>query len=79
MARSNYRLAAQVPFCSTVCHLVAACGGFGVIDALTVAALSDSRVVVRPLPQIPAIPLIAFHRRGEPLRNHAQDLLAALI
>ena len=74
----EYRLSCQVPFCSTVCHLVAACGGVGVIDRLTVDALTDPRLITRPLPQIPAIPLIGFHRRGEPLRARAQDLLSAL-
>lgn len=74
----EYRLACQVPFCSTVCHMVAACGGVGVVDQLTVSTLSDPRVVMRPLPQIPPIPLIAFHRRGEPLRGRAQELLARL-
>ena len=74
----DYRLACQVPFCSTVCHMVAACGGVGVIDQLTVDALTDPRLIARPLRQIPPIPLIAFHRRGEPLRVHAQDLLTAL-
>lgn len=74
----DYRLACQVPFCSTVCHMVAACGGVGVIDRLTVDALTDPRLIARPLPQIPPIPLIAFHRRDEPLRVHAQELLTAL-
>ena len=74
----DYRLACQVPFCSTVCHLVAACGGVGVIDALTVNTLTDRRLITRLLPQIPQIPLIAFHRRAEPLRMRAQELLTGL-
>ncbi len=74
----DYRLACQVPFCSTVCHMVAACGGVGVIDELTVRTLTDPRLITRPLAQIPPIPLIAFHRRGEPLRMRAMELLAAL-
>ncbi len=74
----DYRLACQVPFCSTVCHMVAACGGVGVIDRLTVDSLHNPGLVTRVLHQIPPIPLIVFHRRDEPLRMRAQELLTAL-
>jgi DNA-binding transcriptional LysR family regulator len=70
-------LAAEAPFCATVCQLVAACGGIGIIDAMTAGRL-DPRLVARPIVAAPAVPLVAFHRRDPPLRAAALALWEAL-
>lgn len=67
-----------VPFSSTVCDLVEACGGVGIIDDLTVSRLSSPHLVTRLLPEIPPIALMAFYRRNEPLRAAVHRLLDAL-
>jgi DNA-binding transcriptional LysR family regulator len=74
----RYKLACQVPYSSTVCHMVAACGGVGIIDAMTARSSLTNRLVVLPVPQLPPLSLHAFHRRDTPLRARAQDLLLAL-
>lgn len=74
----SYRLACQVPYSSTVCHMVAACGGVGIIDAMTAASPLTTALSVRPVPQVPPLALRAFHRRDIPLRARAQEVLLAL-
>jgi DNA-binding transcriptional LysR family regulator len=70
-------LSAEAPFCSTVCHLVAACGGIGIIDAMTARTLGPE-LVARPLAEDMTLPLVAFHRRDQPMRAAAMALLDAL-
>jgi len=74
----KYELSCEAPFCSTVCHLVEACGGVGVIDALTASRLSGRSLVWKPLRNVPTVPLIVFYRRKEPLRSAVLMLLQAL-
>lgn len=68
-----------VPFSSTVCDLVEACGGVGIIDELTVSRLVSPNLVTRSLMDIPPIALMAFYRRHEPLRAAVHDLLETLL
>ncbi|MFN7010195.1 MAG: LysR family transcriptional regulator [Allorhizobium sp.] len=74
----QYNLSCEAPFCSTVCHLVEACGGVGVIDALTAGRLNSPALVWKPLGNVPTVPLIVFHRRKEPLRSAVLSLLTLL-
>jgi len=74
----SYRLACQVPYSSTVCHMVAACGGVGIIDAMTADSPLTTSLAVRPLLHVPLLALRAFHRRDTPLRASAQKILMAL-
>lgn len=74
----KYNLSCEAPFCSTVCHLVEACGGVGVIDALTAGRLTSPALVWKPLGNVPTVPLIVFHRRKEPLRSAVLSLLTLL-
>ena len=74
----KYNLSCEAPFCSTVCHLVEACGGVGVIDALTAGRLNSPALVWKPLGNVPTVPLIVFHRRKEPLRSAVLSLLTLL-
>lgn len=74
----KYNLSCEAPFCSTVCHLVEACGGVGVIDALTASRLTSPALVWKPLGNVPTVPLIVFHRRKEPLRSAVLSLLTLL-
>lgn len=73
-----YRLACQVPYSSTVCHMITACGGIGIIDAMTAESLLTTGLVTRPIEHVPTLPLRAFYRRDTPLRARAQQLLRAL-
>jgi DNA-binding transcriptional LysR family regulator len=75
----SYDPSCIVPFSSTVCHLVEACGGVGIIDGLTVSRLLSPGLATCPLPDIPSIALMAFYRRNEPLRAAVHDLLEALM
>lgn len=70
-------LAAEVPFCATVCDLVAACGGIGIIDAMTADRLHPD-LVARPIAEGLTLPLVAFHRRDAPMRAAAIALLDTL-
>ncbi|MDN5786800.1 LysR family transcriptional regulator [Pseudorhodobacter sp.] len=73
-----YDPACIVPFTSTVCQMVEACGGVGIIDELTVKHLRQSSLVTIPVSDIPPIRIVVFHRR-EPLSAAVQDLLHCLI
>lgn len=72
-----YDPACVVPFTSTVCQMVEACGGVGIIDELTVRHLRQPDLVTIPMPDMPAIWVVVFHRR-EPLSAPVQDLLHCL-
>ncbi|AVW90723.1 LysR family transcriptional regulator [Celeribacter baekdonensis] len=74
----SYRPSCEVPFCSTVCEMVASCGGIGVIDRLTADRLTTPDLICRPVRHMPNVPLILFFRRGHPLRGAAQDLISVL-
>lgn len=73
-----YRLACQVPFCATVCHMVGACGGVGIIDELTAKSPLATALAVRPISALPALPLRLFHRLDRPLRARTHEFLLAL-
>lgn len=73
-----YDTSCEVPFCSTVCQLVEACGGVGVIDQLTADNIRSDSLAVRPVVHLPGVPLILFYRRGQTLRGAAQELIAQL-
>ncbi len=74
----RYDPACVVPFSSTVCTLVEACGGIGIIDALTVGRLTSRALVTARLVDAPEIGVALFHRR-EPLSAPVQDLLHHLL
>ncbi|MDD7973671.1 LysR family transcriptional regulator [Roseinatronobacter alkalisoli] len=74
----EHRLACQVPFSSTVCHMVSACGGIGIIDAITAQSAATDNLAVRPIQSLPPLPLCAFHRRDKPLTARTQEVLLAL-
>lgn len=74
----KYNLSCEAPFCSTVCHMVEACGGVGVIDALTASRLTSPVLIWKALDTVPTVPLIVFHRRKEPLRSAVLSLLTLL-
>ncbi|WP_295809778.1 LysR family transcriptional regulator [uncultured Nitratireductor sp.] len=67
-----------VPFCSTVCDLIDACGGVGIVDAFTIEDLPET-LTVRPVADVPAISLVLFYRRNEPIRADVQALLERLV
>ncbi len=71
-------LSCEVPHCSTVCRLVAACGGVGIIDAMTADALPSLGLVTRSIEDAPQMRVIAFHRRDVPLRAAIMDLVRHL-
>lgn len=73
-----YRPACQVPYSSTVCHMVAACGGVGIVDAMTANTPLTASLLVRPIQQAPALALRAFSRRETALRARAQEVLMVL-
>jgi DNA-binding transcriptional LysR family regulator len=73
----SYDPACAVPFCANVCSLVRACGGVGIVDAMTARDYTMHGLVWRPIADIPDVSIIAFHRRNEPLRAPVQDLLTA--
>lgn len=68
----------EVPFCSTVCPLVESCGGVGIVDAFTGARHQSAHLRTLAVTDMPPIALVAFHRRNEPMRAVAHDLLMAL-
>ncbi|GCA50167.1 LysR family transcriptional regulator (plasmid) [Sinorhizobium meliloti] len=68
----------MVPFCANVCSLVLACGGVGIVDAMTAHEYAIRGLVRCQIIGIPPISVIAFHRRGEPLRAPVQGFLSAL-
>ncbi len=74
----NYDPVCVVPFCGTVCSLVRACGGVGVVDAMTAQDYAMQGLVSLPIDDMPEVSIVAFHRRNEPLRASVQDFLTAL-
>ena len=74
-----FELACDVPFCSTVGPLVEACGGVGIVDEFTGALHRHAQLKMLEITDIAPIALVAFHRRNEPMRAVAHDLLTALI
>ena len=74
----SYDPACTVPFCANVCSMVRACGGIGIVDAMTARDYAMQGLVSRPIDDIPDVSIIAFHRRNEPLRAPVQDFLMAL-
>ena len=68
----------MVPFCANVCSMVRACGGVGIVDAMTARDYAMQGLVSREIVDIPPVSIIAFHRRNEPLRAPVQGFLAAL-
>lgn len=74
-----FELSCDVPFCSTVCPLVESCGGVGIVDEFTGARHKNAHLRTLVITDMPPIALVAFHRRNEPMRAVAHDLLAALV
>ncbi|MDP0927629.1 LysR family transcriptional regulator [Paracoccus onubensis] len=75
----SYDPACVVPFCANVCSMVRVCGGVGIVDAMTARDYVMRGLVSRPIPDLPDVSIIAFHRRHEPMRAPVQDLLSALL
>lgn len=75
----RYDPACVVPFCANVCSLVRICGGVGIVDAMTVRDYRMQDLISRPISDMPAVAIIAFYRRNEPMRARVQDLLAAFL
>jgi DNA-binding transcriptional LysR family regulator len=75
----HYNPACTVPFCANVCDMVRACGGVGIVDDITAREYVMRGLKARPITDIAAIDIIAFHRRNEPLRGPTQDFLTALL
>ncbi|MEY8839006.1 LysR family transcriptional regulator [Cribrihabitans sp. XS_ASV171] len=73
-----FDMVCEVPFCSTVCPLVEACGGVGIVDEFTGSREKNGTLRVIPINDIAPISLIAFHRRNDPLRTVAHELLTSL-
>lgn len=67
-----------VPFCANVCSMVRACGGIGIVDAMTARDYAMQGLTSRPVADIPHVSIIAFHRRNEPLRASVQHFLGVL-
>lgn len=74
----TYELACDVPFCSTVCPMVESCGGAGIVDEFTGARHKNAQLKILEITDMTPIALVAFHRRNEPMRAEAHDLLTAL-
>lgn len=74
----SYEPACVVPFCGTVCSMVRACGGVGIVDGMTAQDYAMQGLVSIPIDDMPDVSIIAFHRRNEPLRAPVQDFLTAL-
>lgn len=75
----RFELACDVPFCSTVCPLVEACGGVGIVDEFTAARNQNSALKIMEIKDLPPVALVAFHRRNEPIRALAHNLLTSLV
>ena len=75
----SYEPACAVPFCANVCSMVRACGGVGIVDAMTARDYGMRGLVSRPIRDMPEVSIIAFHRRNEPMRAPVQDLLTAFL
>lgn len=73
-----FERACEVPFCATVCQMVSACGGVGVIDGYTRDGLTDPALAVLDCPDLGDIAVVAFYCREVPLRAAAQDLWQVL-
>ncbi|MDX1785214.1 LysR family transcriptional regulator [Roseovarius sp. ZX-A-9] len=74
-----FELACDVPFCSTVCPLVESCGGVGIVDEFTGARHRNTNLKIIEITDLPPVALVAFHRRNEPMRAVAHDLLSSLV
>ncbi len=74
-----YDPACIVPFCANVCDMVRACGGVGIVDAMTASEYAMQGLVARRIVDMPAVAILAFHRRNEPLSAPVQDFLTHLI
>ena len=73
-----YQLACEAPFCASVCNLVEACGGIGIIDGFTAEGLQSPELRTHPISGMPKADLVVFHRRDEQLRAAVHDLLSVL-
>lgn len=73
-----YNPACMVPFCANVCDMVRACGGIGIVDAMTVRDHAMKELTAVRIEDMPEISIIAFHRRNEPMRAPVQDFLTTL-
>jgi hypothetical protein len=58
--------------------MVAACGGVGIVDAMTASTPLTASLLVRPIQQAPTLALRAFSRRETALRARAQEVLMVL-
>lgn len=74
-----FQLSCDVPFCTTVCTLVEACGGLGIIDEFTAGSNLSPRLRAIPVVDLAPISLVVFHRRDTPLRTAVRDLLNVLL
>ncbi|MFC3058686.1 LysR family transcriptional regulator [Paenirhodobacter populi] len=74
-----YDPACVVPFCANVCDMVRACGGVGIVDAMTAREYAMQGLVSRRIVDMPPVAILAFHRRNEPLSAPVQDFLSQLI
>ncbi len=75
----SFELACDVPFCSTVCPLVESCGGVGIVDEFTGTRHQNAHLKLLSITDMAPIALVAFHRRNEPMRAVAHDLLKVLV
>lgn len=76
-AGHHYAPRCKVPFCSTVCQLIAACGGVGFVDAFT-ARGSWPGLAFKRVRDMPDVALVMFHRRDRPMRASVRRIAAAL-
>lgn len=74
-----FELACDVPFCSTVCPLVESCGGVGIVDEFTGARHRNADLRILEITDLLPVALVALHRRNEPMRAVAHDLLTSLV
>ncbi|PTW62891.1 DNA-binding transcriptional LysR family regulator [Breoghania corrubedonensis] len=70
-----YSPACTVPYCANVCALVKACGGVGIVDEMTARSCEGQGMAWRQIDGLSGIAIVAFHRRNEPLRAAAGNLL----
>lgn len=75
----HYDPVCTAPYCANVCALVRACGGVGIVDAMTAKNLATPGLTWRPISDLSDISIIAFYRRNEPLSATVMDLLNHLL
>lgn len=74
----SYDPACIVPYCANVCDMVRACGGVGIVDAMTAQEYAMQGLTARRIIDMPPVTILAFHRRNEPLSAPVRDFLSHL-